>query len=416
MTARSWLLAAAALALASYSAAFTFGVLNDSRNPAMALAAHDGLPVASIRLNDLRLARIGEASRPRTGTVARGAIPPSVISGIGVQISDSERNAVEALARDALSATPLASGALRQLAYVEPDITEKARLLSLAERVSKRDLLANLQLAELALRREEIDTGLNALVRSLVVSRDVDALVFPILLGTAAVDASAERRIGTLLRSDPNWSERLVSWSLSQPQNLPNYARVAKYLPNDSLAKAPGFGQQVIDALVAQGQYEAAFDTYRAYARAPFDLTALTGAAYPPLDWKLIDNLETGSRFFEDDTIEIFGNPNREGIVAQVITRLSPGVTQLPLQVSQTIGEGAMLTLKTICLGTAGERTISEQTAPLGDGVLLYRIAVPATDCRFQRLDLEIAADTTEVSALVSARQRRPAASAGGSR
>ena len=317
---------------------------------------------------------------------------------------------MQALAQDSLKSTPLSSGALRQLAYVETDFDAKANLLQLAERVTKRDLLANLQLAELDLRREQIDPGLNSLVRSLVVSRDVDGLVFPILLGTASVNSNTERRIGSLLRSDPNWSERLVNWSLSQPANLPAYARIARYIPNTSPAKAPGYGQQVIDALVTQGEYEAAFEAYAAYARKPFDLSALTGAAYPPLDWKLVDNLETGSRVFENNSIEIFGNPNREGLVAQVITQLPAGTSRLPLRVSQTIGNGATISLKTICVGATGERTVNKQTGPIRDGILPFQIVVPAQDCPYQRLDLEIGADTTEVSALISSQQRRSAA------
>lgn len=411
---RPWIALAIGAVAAGYAAAFSFAVINDTSNPALAMAAHGGLPMPSERLADLALTTAGQRALKAQGTAVRpGTLPPSLISGIGLNLPRAGQVMVRNLALDSLAATPLSSEALRQLAYIESDQARRVRLLSLAQAVTRRDVLANLQLAELQLRRNAVASGLAALDQSLVISRTIDGAVFPILLGAAGANEGAARQVGSLLRDDPIWSERMLDWSIANPQSLPALSRIAGYLPSTSPARVPGYGQQVIDLLVTQGRYAEAFRVYRAYAGRPAGLGRITGGAYPPLDWKLLDNYDSGSRLFEEQAVEVFANPGRQGKVAQIFTNLAAGPQRLPLRISEPVGSGARLTFAATCLAGGAERTVAEQEVPLQAGAAAFGFAVPAS-CPFQRIDLGIVAGNEAASALVrGAGQAAPRPTAG---
>lgn len=408
---RAWLALALGAAAAVYSVAFGLAVVQDTSNPVLAKAVYGGLPAPSERLADLAIGNASQRALKAQGTTVRpGALPPSLISGIGITLPRESQARISALALDALTATPLSSEALRQLAYIESDQTRRVRLLSLAQAVTRRDVLANLQLAELQLRRNAVASGLAALNQSLVISRTIDNAVFPILLTAAGASTTAAREVGGLLTGDPIWSERMLGWSIGNPQYLPALSRIVGYLPSTSPARVSGYGQQVIDQLVTQRRYEEAFRTYRVYAGRPAGVTTLTAGAFPPLDWKLIDNFDTGSRVFEDGVIELFANPGRRGQVAQLYTQLPGGPRQLTLRISETVGSGANLTFAATCLEGETERLVTEQQAPLRNGVQAFRYTVPATGCAFQRIDLGIVAGNDTGGALLRLAEGQAAA------
>jgi hypothetical protein len=136
-------------------------------------------------------------------------------------------------------------------------------------------VLANLQLAELQLRRNSVASGLAALNQSLVISRTIDNAVFPILLTAAGASTTAAREVGSLLTGDPIWSERMLGWSIGNPQYLPALSRIVGYLPSASPARVPGYGQQVIDQLVTSGDTKKPSGPTGVYAGRPASLAQL---------------------------------------------------------------------------------------------------------------------------------------------
>jgi hypothetical protein len=113
-------------------------VVQDTSNPVFAKTVYGGLPAPSERLADLAIGNASQRALKAQGTTVRpGALPPSLISGIGITLPRESQTRISTLALDALTATPLSSEALRQLAYIEPDQARRVRLLSLAQAVTR---------------------------------------------------------------------------------------------------------------------------------------------------------------------------------------------------------------------------------------------------------------------------------------
>ena len=115
-----------ALAASLYTAAFSFAVVNDRRLPEIALAIFPGLVPAASQAADIRLFTAAQATVAQgTDRVSADAIPPSLITGIGVQLDPGTRSAIRMIAEQSLSSSLLAADALRQLAYLERSADRK---------------------------------------------------------------------------------------------------------------------------------------------------------------------------------------------------------------------------------------------------------------------------------------------------
>lgn len=384
-----------------YSATFSLALVNDERNPDLALAVSDTFSKAAVRKGDLLIATVGPAALERASALPNQETdPPSLITGYRITLNPQDALALAGLARTALAANPYSAGALRQLAYLEAGAAQKGKLLTLAQRTSRRDTLVSLQLAELRFRRNEAELGVAGLNRSLVTSARLDGVIFPILLSVAG-EPEYRRTIGRILSQEPVWMKRLFDWALDNPEYTPTLARLARYVPEQSVAREYGFGPQMVDLLIQQQAYGEAFDTYRAFAGSAPDPTEMTASAYPPLDWRLIDNYDSGARIFDDDTVEIFANPARTGNVAQLVTALNPGRYTLAFDVSETVGrDGEILFLQTCLSRTGGESAGGETRVLLRNGDLRIPISVPP-GCDFQRLALSIAGGNEASGALL---------------
>lgn len=410
-----WAVAGATLLLAGWSAAWSLAVAMQSRNPVLAAAIERSLPQATTRLGDLRILAIYQKSLGPEGLaqLQQGgqAATTAMLGGAGMKLSPQERATIAADARAVLATAPYTSKALRQLATASTNPAERERLLRLANSVSKRDTMASLQLAELDLRQGRLAGGLAALNQALIVSTNLDNTVFPLLAGAAA-DPQAAGQIGTLLQRDPEWADRLMRWATANPAAIAPLSAVLRYVPKDSLAHAPGYGQQFIDQLAAQGRYAEAFAVYAAYSDHPQQIGNLASDTFRPIDWRLIDNYDTGGRPFGKDQVEVFANPGRLGSVAEVVTRLAPGSYRFSLRLSEALGKEAQLRFGVECVEPGASKGLTQQAIPLTNGPRNFAFAIPA-GCGFQKITLAVEATTDAAGALIGNVALQPGVAAG---
>lgn len=384
--------------LALFSAAFSSAVVLDTREPQVSRTLYGELPKAKVRLGDIAIA---EAVSDFDAIEPEGsALPPSA-SQMAAQLPDTVRQRIEAQALSGLSDTPYASGALRQLAFVEPDPDRRRELLGLARQVSRRDVSAATQLAEIQLRDGTLGEGLATLDSALMISDALDARIFPLMLGAARVP-EFESELRARLARDPAWAERIARHAAGAPASAALFARVVDGFPEGSRARSLDYGAPIIDRLATDLQPAAAFAAYDAYTKAPQDPEAFGSRPLPPLDWRLIDSITVGTRSLggRDRVVELFAQPRRAGEVARIMLRRAPGSYAFTLGLSDPRGSGGTLTLTRVCLAEGRELERSETRASLDAARVRLAFEVPA-DCPYQSLRLGVEAGGEAVSVLV---------------
>lgn len=399
-----WVTVAAGVLLAVWALAWSLAVAVQTKNPAMAAKIDASLPQAAARLGDRQILAFYQKSLGPEGLtqLQQGGQPTAattMLGGAGMKLSSQERASIVGDARAILAATPYSSKALRQMASASTSAPARERLLRLANMVSKRDTMALLQLAELDLRKGNLTAGLAGLDQALTVTTDLDNTVFPLLAG-AAGDPKVARQIGSLLKRDPEWANRLMRWATANPGSIAPLSAVLQYVPQGSLARAPGYGQQFIDQLAGQGRYAEAFAVYEVYSDHKQDIGNLAVDTFRPIDWRLIDNYETGSRPFGKNQLEVFANPGRLGSVAEVITRLNPGNYRFSLKLNEALGQEAQLRFAVECVVSGNARGLARLTAPLANGYRSFAFTVPA-NCAFQKVNLAVEATAEAAGALI---------------
>ena len=383
--------------LALFSSAYSLAVATDTQQPAFSQQFYDGLPRAKARLGDLTLAdalarSADRATAPESArqlVQSANTLPPRT------------RATIEARAMSALIDTPYASGALRQLAFLESEAAPRRALLRLSRAVSRRDLGAAAQMAELQFLAGEFEGGLATLDQALVISSALDERIFPLLLRASQNRAFAWVLRGALAK-DPVWAERLASHASTTQASGPYFTAIADGFADGSRALRLDYGAPLIDRLAGDLRPDAAFAVYEASSNSEQDVAAFGTRPLAPLDWQLFDAIETGARIVgtDDRIAELFASPRRSGDVARIMLRLRPGRHTLSFSFADTRGSGAQLSLTRVCIGEGVEgESAASRTLLLGDRVSLA-FEVPEA-CPYQSLRLGIEAGKEAFSALV---------------
>ena len=389
-----------ALLLAGFASSYSLAVVYDTSQPQISNSAYDGLPKAKARLADLRIARAAEELlRDDPDMQAPGL---NLAGSLSSAFSADTRAEVQALALAGLRLTAYNPEALRQLATIEPDRARRLQLLELSRSVTRRDVSAAVQLAELQIVDGELRTSLETLDQALVVSSSFDQTLFPILLSITR-DAEAERLLRDVFAGDPTWGERLARFAVTDSATAVPFANIVDAFPSESQARSIDFGTQLIDRLTTDRNYSAAFAAYRAYSETDVDYGAFGTGSLPPLDWRLVDDLDTGARVLQSEgpVTEIFANAGQSGDIARLVTALPSGSYTLSMKLSDIQGANGRLELARICLVDGKELATQSTAVALKAGSIELPFAVPA-GCPMQSLRLMASTRNASVSALTS--------------
>ncbi|MHA7820554.1 MAG: hypothetical protein ACX930_12985 [Erythrobacter sp.] len=390
--------------LALLSGAYSLAVVLDTRDPQISQSLYSELPKAKIRLGDLTIIEaVSDITDPgkQEGTEIH---PPASVSELAAQMPAASRVRIEARALSGLADTAYSAGALRQLVFVEDDPVRRRALLDLARRVSRRDVSAAAQVAELQFRDGEAAAGLATLDQALAISDALDNRIFPLMLSAGQHPDFAPLLRARLAR-DPAWAERLARHAAATPSSAPLFASIVGAFPADSRARSVDYGAPLVDSLATNLDPDAAFAAYEAYSSSPQNPTAFGTQPLPPLDWRLVDTIDVGTRVLRargprSPVIEMFAQARRSGEVARIMLRLDPGTYALGIAVSDPHGNGGTVKLVRTCLEQGRETASAEVATALGAPRLILSFEVPA-GCPFQSLRLSIEADREAVSVLV---------------
>lgn len=394
--------AGVALWVGVLAAAFSFASAFDTSQPQMALAAYDNNPDAKMRLADLKIAestasKIAEL-RKMPVEKAEDVSTEKLMESLSIDV----RAQIYNLAIGVLKRSPYSAGAIRQLAFLEANPNRRKELLTLSQRISRRDVIAAFQLAEMQIQSGSVPSGLAMIDRALTVSQALDATAFPLLLSSAR-DQEVAHLLRQIFASDPVWGERLAIHAVENATSAQAFVQLANAFPKNSRARSLDYGTQLVDRLANDRNFSAAFEAYDIYSDSPQDFAAFGTGKFPPIDWRLVDNLETGARLLEPDgpIVEIFATAGKRGEVGQILAALPRGQYRLSFDAEEVRGAGGRLSLNLVCLEDGREVGSQENSTTINNGQLAISFTVSA-ECRVQNLRLSAVSYRVDLSALVT--------------
>jgi hypothetical protein len=345
------------LALAVLSASAALGNALARRAPveAAAIPPHNGFASAAAA----------------SALVARVAQGRESLAGVAIPVE------VERLSQRALLAEPTAVQAVRNLGLYRAARGDTARarsLMRLAERLSRRDTVANMWLAEDALQRGELAPALVRIDAVLRTDAAAKAVVLPRLAAMLDLPGAGEV-LGGMLASEPPWAHDFWSAVVTSGTSPRAAAELRLALHRRGAHQAPGHDAALIEQLVAA----------QAFAEALALREAVGGRGhFPPLDWRTGADPGVAVSLDGGGGLRVSARAGRGGMVAQRLVRLAGGAGMLRIA---SDGAPGALSARLACAELAGERTLALDI-PLAGGA--GRFANP-TACRHAWLTLSLA-------------------------
>jgi hypothetical protein len=299
-------------------------------------------------------------------------------------------------ARDALVDRTLAPPAIQALAAGSDNDREKIAAASLADRVSRRDILAQLVLMQALAREGEDAKALVHLDRILTVSQDASYLVHP-----AMTSALAKPDFRGLLSAygHRSWFGPFASFAAGKSEN-PAY--VADLLLRSEARSADWFepvARRLLDRLATAGDLVTAATFARETlglgeeTRTSFAFTpASTRSQTAPLTWSLAQDVGARADFRPGMGVEIDIEPGKSAILLRRVTDTKPGLYNLDQTIAAEQGDARPALLwELACRNLPGAPVRWSQAIPYPDATARYRTSVTiAQDCQAQEWRLRV--------------------------
>lgn len=186
----------------------------------------------------------------------------AALSGDKATTADRQRS--EALAKLALRQDPSAVSAAATLgvnAAVRGDIPRARRLFAYAQKLSRRDLRTQLWAIEDAVSREGVPASLHQYDMTLRVFPALGDILYPILV-SASTDAAIRAEIIKTLAGKPLWTQDFIQYIAANNTNPSATAALFLGLRKVGVRVPETARTSAINALIAAGQFDAAWDYY----------------------------------------------------------------------------------------------------------------------------------------------------------
>lgn len=359
----------------------------------------------SVTAGAYSVARILEKARPDVALSIMPSLPPALVAKADAAMVASERGPGQmangrAFAERALKSAPLNPDALRTLALVSSDDTDRAlKLLTTAHGLSRRDIGTQVVMIELAAARGDVSGALRHYDQALRVKPSVGSTLYPVLL-SAADDPSLLPAIRNVVAKGPSWLPHMTGWALENPKYLPPLTALVEAFPLGSNAMSQDYGHPMIDELVKQRRYRDAYVVYGAYRKAMLRTPKSEHRPFRPFDWAPADNFETGSDAVpgQPASFEIFAESASRGEVMSKLNHLPGGKYSISFGVDP-IDAGGQLQTAIFCAGTKEDNSLFVSNVPLSAGTFRREFTVPQSGCLFQWVRLLVQAGEGPVRA-----------------
>ncbi len=364
-----------AFAIAAKSFAFSLSAALAAHAPAIVLRIDSGNPVATLVSNE-----------------------PTTKDFLTPRPSLSVQHAAAA----ALASEPLSPGLLRQFALALPDSSgpsQRDHLFTLVERLSRRDVAAQLYLMSAAAKKGDMNGAIFHIDTVLRTRKETRSLGF-MALTKGMTDPRFRTAANRILAGNPPWLTDFVIFAATdvpQPEWVVDVLDAIPHLPQSDDFDSASF--QLMQRLADSGKSEALLKFYRKLPR--FDPALLTSVSIPldlksaqlaPIAWHLIENSDfsailLGSSQQSSNSLSVKVLAGKQGTVARKVVYLRPGGYQIAFDMAAVEGS-PNVSLQVKCMRDNGVLMNLEQS-PVRAGQVSGAFTIPS-DCAAEWVTISV--------------------------
>ena len=382
LSSRTIALIVVAAAVALLVAMVTWGGLNKLRQPRLALAA---VPANGFAYAQGVLVAIAGQIGDTPGRLAKVAISPT-----------QRDSALESYAREPFSAQGLAITALG--AEADGKSARARQLMTAALELSRRDSLVNGWAVLDASRRDDLNSAIRALNRSMTVNPATASVYVPAMVRSLEQGASVDV-LARILARRPSWELAFWRAAVIAPQTIANAGKLRARLVRDS-AEDQEMDRAFLYSLAANREFSTATALYEARVgtRTPHGSAIVRNAdfgaipVWPPFDWDVLAAGEySGTVTRDGQGLVVEALPGSGGLVARQLVVVPPG----PMRVRATLAhpferDGNRLAIRLVC-ATTDARVFDEELTTAS-----FTRDFAAGGCRYHWLDVIVRPGSAE--------------------
>jgi hypothetical protein len=282
---------------------------------------------------------------------------------------------------------------LAMAANADGNATRSQALFQAVNRLTRRNGLASMWLAEKAIENSDVPGTLAHFDEILRTNENGRTAVLQ-RFAAAVSDPVFSRALAQLLRLDPPWAEEFWQVAPTVQGAAGPVAELRLQLDSSGLAFDPHYDSALAEQLLNSGQYDLAERLYRAVARS-VDVASSERVrdgqftrqpALPPVDWALSSAGDYGAEIRPAGGALLFSaTTSIRSLLARQWIGLAPGrfVLRTKLSFTQEGGEGGAVYARLTCIDSGRSRDFT-----LKNGTAAQPFTIGAGDCRNYWLDI----------------------------
>lgn len=312
-------------------------------------------------------------------------------------------------ARLALRYAPLNAPLLRTIGLSKSLAGDDAggrRIMQLAERVSRRDVLLQMWLIEDAVSRGNLEEALDHYDIALSISTTVQPLLFPILT-SALSEPDIVTGVGRSIAQRRPWTDAFLDYAISNGRP----AEVAALILRSGAYRRPEMvdrQQDLLGRFAGEGDIAGALRYAEALPEADHDALSTFGFSprstarrFAPLTWRLSDSGDVQAALEGDDRLSVNATTGAEGVAVLRIVALPAGHYRFRQRVSVDAQSApASATWHWACVAPKRSHPIGAVGAPVAPGTHSQEVVIEVPkNCAGVRMELRVrGGDTLEPS------------------